>query len=78
MFNKKIEKTIVEKHFILSLEEIVKYELLLCFSPFDVSNVSLFSEKEKVDINIMLDIAYYYYGEKTVEEYTKKHISVIA
>jgi hypothetical protein len=63
--------SIIKKHCIISLQEIVDYEILLEGNPFDVSGVDLLDSEYRKNLEFLVDLAYKWYGEEVIENFKK-------
>jgi len=61
--------SIIQRHCILSLQELVDYEKILKGNPFDVSDVDLLDSDYRNSLEEMVELAYYFYGDEVVEDF---------
>jgi hypothetical protein len=63
--------SIIKEHCIISLQEVVDYEILLEGNPFDVSGVDLLDKEYRNNLEFLVDLAYAWYGEEVIENFKK-------
>jgi len=63
--------SIIKEHCIISLQEVVDYEILLEGNPFDVSGVDLLDKEYRGNLEFLVDLAYAWYGEEVIENFKK-------
>lgn len=61
--------SIIKRHFIISLQEVIDYEKLLEGNPFDVSGVDLLDKEYRNNLEFLVDIAYEWYGDIVINNY---------
>jgi len=61
--------SIIKRHCIISLQEIIDYEEILKGNPFDVSCVDLLDSDYRSSLEEMVELAYWFYGDEVVEDF---------